>query len=139
VEKTPFPLGADCFADSDVRAAAGIRDKASAGNRPAISIVGALIIGDAGGQRGHRLRPVVIIVALTAVCGFVNTSLNEFITIYRLLFLLLGGVDGADRYRFRLFVPAVQAASAESFGVSILDSFSQRGGGTARSVFRFGR
>jgi spore germination protein KA len=92
VEKTPFPLGAEVFLLMlmfELLRESGTRLPRAIGS--AISIVGALIIGDAAVSAGIVSAPVVIVVALTAVCGFVNTSLNEFITIYRLIFLVLGG------------------------------------------------
>lgn len=128
VEKTPFPLGAELFLlilMFELLRESGTRLPRAIGS--AISIVGALIIGDAAVSAGIVSAPVVIIVALTAVCGFVNTSLNEFITIYRILFLLLGGVMGLIGIASGFLFLLVQAASAESFGVSILDSFSQEG------------
>ncbi len=114
--------------------------KASAAIGSAISIVGALIIGDAAVSAGIVSAPVVIIVALARRrLRLRQHHLNEFITIYRLLFLLLGEWMGLIAYRFRLFVPACTGGVRGVFGVPYSIRFHRRGGGTARSVFRFGR
>lgn len=88
----------------------------------AISIVGALIIGDAAVNAGIVGAPTVIIIALTAVADLVISSLNEFMTIYRFIFLFLGSTMGLIGIAAGLVFMIAHLASTESFGVPVLAS-----------------
>ncbi len=59
-----------------------------------VSLVAALIVGDAAISVGLVSAPIVIIIALTAICGFVLPSLYEPIISLRILFILMGGLLG---------------------------------------------
>ncbi len=59
-----------------------------------VNLVAALIVGDAAISVGLVSAPVVIVTALTAICGYVVPSLYEPITSLRLLFILAGGLLG---------------------------------------------
>ena len=92
----------------------------------AVSIVGALIMGDAAVRAGIVSAPAVIVVALTAVCSFIVPNLNEFTTIYRLFFLLLGSMFGIVGIGAGMIIMLTQLSSISSFGIPILDSFSKQ-------------
>ena len=126
VEQTPLPVGAEVFfliLMFELLRESGTRLPKAVGS--AISIVGALIIGDAAVSAGIVSSPVVIVVALAAVCSFIVTSLNEFITLYRLVFLLLGGLMGLIGIATGVMFMITQVVSTESFGIPITDSFSK--------------
>lgn len=53
----------------------------------AVSMVGALIVGEAAVSAGLVSAPMVIVVAATAVASFILPSLNETIVFYRFFFL----------------------------------------------------
>jgi spore germination protein KA len=92
--KTPLPAGAEVLfliIMFELLKESGTRLPRTVGS--AISIVGALIIGDAAVNAGIVGAPVVIVVALTAVSSFILPTLTEFQSIYRLLFL-----DMEDNY-----------------------------------------
>lgn len=59
-----------------------------------MSIVGALVIGESAVRAGLIGAPMVIIVALTALCSFVLPSLYGPIAILRFAFIILGGSLG---------------------------------------------
>ncbi len=59
-----------------------------------VSLLAALIVGDAAISVGLVSAPIVIIVALTAICGYVLPSLYEPIISLRILFILFGGLLG---------------------------------------------
>lgn len=59
-----------------------------------ISIVGALVMGDAAVAAGLVGAPLVITVAFTAVCAFVVPVMNNQQTVLRWIFLLLAGIMG---------------------------------------------
>ena len=60
----------------------------------AVSIIGALVIGDAAVTAGLVSTPMVMVVALTTISSFVVPSLYEPLTLLRLVFILLGGTLG---------------------------------------------
>ncbi|MEG1846375.1 MAG: spore germination protein [Oscillospiraceae bacterium] len=61
---------------------------------PAVSIVGALVIGDAAVNAGFIAAPMVIIVALTAISAFVVSKIHQPIAVLRFLFMIIGGYAG---------------------------------------------
>ncbi len=91
----------------------------------AITIVGALIIGEAAVNAGIVSAPAVIIVALTAVSSFVVPTLRTYSLIYRMVFLFLGGTLGLIGIGTSVVILLTQLVSTESFGVPILSSFQR--------------
>lgn len=125
-QKTPLPAGAEIFfliLMFELLKEAGTRLPKTIGS--AITIVGALIIGDAAVNAGIVSAPAVIIVALTAVSGFIVPTLPEYILIYRMVFLFLGGTMGLIGIGTGVVIMLTQLVSTESFGVPILSSFSK--------------
>ena len=57
-----------------------------------VSLVSALIIGDAAVGAGILSTPVVIVAALTSLAVFVLPSMYEPLTILRILFVLAAGL-----------------------------------------------
>ena len=83
----------------------------------AISIVGALVLGDAAVKAGVVSADLVIVVAFTAVSSFIIPSLNEMISIYRLILLALAGLMGLYGITAGVFLMLFHASSIRSFGV----------------------
>lgn len=83
----------------------------------AISIVGALVIGEAAVNAGLVSAPMVIVVAITAIASFAVPALTEATAIYRFILLFLGGIMGLYGITCGVFAIVVQAASLRSFGV----------------------
>lgn len=71
---------------------AGIRLPSAVGHT--IGIVGALVIGDAAVNAGLIGAPMVMIVAITAICAFSVPQLYEPTTMLRFLFIIIGGTTG---------------------------------------------
>lgn len=71
---------------------AGLRMPKAVGH--AVSIVGALVIGEAAVTAGIIAAPMVIIVALTAIGSFVVSPFYESVSVLRLIFIIVGGVSG---------------------------------------------
>ncbi len=94
-ESTPFPLMAEAIIIHLIYEAmreAGLRLPRGIGH--AVSIVGALVIGDAAVTAGLIGSPMVMVVALTAVSSFVVPSLYEPVTVLRFLYIIVGGISG---------------------------------------------
>lgn len=83
----------------------------------AISIVGALVIGEAAVNAGLVSAPMVIVVAVTAVASFIVPALTEVMIIYRFILLFLGGIMGLYGIACGVFAMVVHAASLRSFGI----------------------
>lgn len=124
-QKTPLPAGAEIFFLVIMFALlqeAGIRLPKAVGS--AMTIVGALIIGEAAVNAGVVGAPAVIIVALTAVSSFLVSSMPEFCTVYRYLFLFLGGTLGLIGIGTGIVIMLTHLGSTVSFGIPVLASFS---------------
>ncbi len=80
-----------------------------------ISIVGALVMGDAAVAAGLVGAPLVITVAFTAVCAFVVPVLNTQQTILRWLFLLAASVAGGLGIALGAIVLCIHLISLRSF------------------------
>ncbi len=94
-ETTPFPLMLEALIIHliyEIMHEAGLRLPRPVGH--AVSIVGALVIGDAAVTAGLIGSPMVMVVALTAISSFVVPNLYDAIVILRFAFILAGGLGG---------------------------------------------
>lgn len=93
---------------------AGLRLPKAVGG--AVSIVAGLIIGDAAVSSGLISTPVLTMVAISVIAGYVLPDLNQAITILRIAFILCGGLWGL--YGTALLGMAVMfnLCACESFG-----------------------
>lgn len=126
-EKTPFPEAVEVFflmLMLELLKESGTRLPKTIGS--AVSIVGALIIGEAAVNAGLISAPTVIIVALTAVSSFIVPNLNEFTTVYRIIFLFLGATFGIIGIGTGLVFMVAQLSSINSFGVPIMAFLSRQ-------------
>lgn len=92
---TPLPLFWEVLLVNlllEVIREAGLRLPKSIGH--AVSLVAALIVGDAAVQIGLLGTPVLVICALAGLCSYVVPSLYEPGIVLRLVFLLAGGLAG---------------------------------------------
>lgn len=92
---TPLPLFLEALFVNfllEVVREAGLRLPKPIGH--SVSLVAALIVGDAAVSAGIIGTPVIIIAALTSICTYVVPSLYEPITVLRILFILAGGILG---------------------------------------------
>lgn len=124
-EGTPFPAMAEVIGMGivfEILREAGIRLPRPIGQ--AVSIVGALVIGEATVSAGLVGAPVVIVVALTAIASFVVPAQAESATLLRFFLTLLAGILGAFGIMGGLITVFVHLASLRSFGVPYLTPFS---------------
>lgn len=97
---------------------AGIRLPRPAGQ--AISIVGALVIGDAAVNAGLISASIVIVVSLTAVASFVVPPQADSGTILRLFFLFLAGIMGGYGIFIGFISILIHLSALSSFGTPYL-------------------
>jgi spore germination protein KA len=83
----------------------------------AISIVGALVLGDAAVKAGIVSADLIAVVALTAVSTFIIPALNDVITLYRLVLLVFAALVGIYGITAGVFIMLIHATSIRSFGV----------------------
>lgn len=124
-EGTPFPAFFEAlimvFAFELLREA-GVRLPRPVGQ--AISIVGALIMGDAAVNAGIVGAPTVIAIAVTAVAGFLVPAQNDSASILRIVMMVLAAFVGFYGVCFGLLAMLIHLASLESFGVPYFDSLA---------------
>lgn len=124
-EGTPFPVLLETlimlFAFEILREA-GIRLPRPVGQ--AVSIVGALIMGDAAVSAGLVGAPVVITIAFTAVTGFLVPWQYDSAAILRVVIMLLAAFAGWYGISMGLLAMLLHLGSLSSFGVAYFDGFA---------------
>ncbi len=97
---------------------AGLRMPKSIGH--AVSIVGALVIGDAAVTAGLIGAPMLIIVAMTAICSLVSSDLYQPIAVLRIAFIIIGGFSGLYGIMIGAATLMINLASMNDYGVPFL-------------------
>lgn len=116
----PYPALTECILlllAFEVLREAGVRMPRTVGQ--AISVVGALILGQAAVEAGLVSTPMVIVVAVTAIASFAvpSTDMLSAITLPRFLFLILGGSFGLLGLTCGILILLMKLISIRSFGV----------------------
>lgn len=122
-EGVPFPVVAEVIlmeAAFEILREAGIRLPRVIG--PAISIVGALILGEASIRAGIVSPGVVIIVAFTAIASFSTPTFSQAIAarILRFGIIFLGAFIGLLGIQFAFLVLIIHLVSLRSFGYPLM-------------------
>jgi spore germination protein KA len=86
----------------------------------AISIVGALVIGQSAVAAGLVGAPMIIVVSLTAVSSFVVVPHLDSGTILRIIFLIMAGIFGGFGIAITLLGLLIHLCSLRSFGTPYL-------------------
>lgn len=122
-EGVPFPIIMEAMlmlVTFEILREAGLRMPRAAGQ--AISIVGALVLGEAAVQAGLVSAAMIIVVSITAISNFVSPSYSFGIAqrILQFSYLLLGGCMGLFGILCGVLFTVAHLASLESFGVPYL-------------------
>lgn len=90
----------------------------------AMSIVGALVLGETAVSAGIVSTPTIIIVALSGICIYTVPDLTETISVLRLIFLVVGGTFGG--YGIILLSCAILTylSGLDSFGIPYLAPYA---------------
>ena len=114
----PFPL---IFETVILLLAFDILRDASAHVSPSLgqslSIVGALILGDAAVSARFISAPLIIIAAATGLTGLMNSNVRSATLAWRYILLFLGATAGLYGYIFGMFILCVRLSSLHSLGV----------------------
>ena len=120
-EGTPFPSVIEAFLMAiafEIIKEAGIRLPRPIGST--VSIVGALVIGEAAVTAGLVGAPMVIVIALTAICSFIVPSQSAAGSILMFLFIFLAGVMGVFGIISGILFVFIHLCSLRSFGIPYL-------------------
>lgn len=123
--RTPLPVMFEAFFIHliyEIVREAGLRMPKSVGH--AISIVGALVIGDSAVTAGIISAPMLIIVGLTAVSSFVVSTLYEPVAVMRFAFILIGGFSGLYGIMMGFAAVLVNAAAINPYGIPFTSPLS---------------
>lgn len=116
-EGVPFPAVVQALimvVTFEILREAGVRLPRPVGQ--AISIVGALVIGEAAVSAGIIEAPMVIMIAITAVSGFVIPAQIDVGAILRFIYLILAGTMGGFGIMLGLIGTLIHLVSLRSFG-----------------------
>ncbi|WP_412761823.1 spore germination protein [Peribacillus simplex] len=122
-EGVPFPAFVEAMIMEvvfEILREAGVRMPRAIGS--SISIVGALVIGQAAVEAGFVSATMVIIVSLTAICSFVfpANSMAMAFRMLRFLFMILAATFGLYGIILGLIVMVLHLNSLRSFGLPYL-------------------
>lgn len=135
-EGTPFPAFVEAMIMGiiyEILKEAGIRLPRPVGQ--AVSIVGALVIGETAVSASLIGAPMVIVVSLTAISSYVVGSISDTVSIMRLVYVIMAGFLGL----FGIMIAAAgfltHMVSLRSFGVPYLTPISPIVPGDLKDVF----
>lgn len=122
---TPFPVMIEAIAIHfiyEIVREAGLRMPKAVGH--AVSIVGALVIGDAAVTAGFIAAPMLIVLAMTAISSFVVSQLYQPVSVLRFAFMLIGGLAGFYGIVLGFGVLLVNISSVNPFNVPYMTTIS---------------
>ena len=123
--KTPFSLAFEAIAIHliyEIVREAGLRMPVAVGH--AVSIVGALVIGEAAVTAGLIAAPMLMVVALTAVCSAVTPKLHAPLALTRFGLIVLGGLTGFFGVFLAFGAALTEICALSPYGVPFLLPFS---------------
>ncbi|MGP7818888.1 spore germination protein [Niallia sp. 01092] len=126
-EGVPFPAFIEAImmeVTFEILREAGVRMPKAVGQ--AVSIVGALVIGQAAVEAGIVSAAMVIVVAITAISSFVFPSFNMAISVRILRFILMGLAASFGLFGITVGLIAIvlHLCSIRSFGVPYMSPFA---------------
>lgn len=125
LKNTPFPLVVECIVIHliyEIVREAGLRMPKAVGHT--VSIVGALVIGDAAVSAGLISAPMLIVIAITAISSAVTPSLHQPSSVLRLIFIIIGGTMGLYGIMLGFSLVIADLCSVSSFGIPFTAPFS---------------
>lgn len=105
----------------DILREAGVRMPSGVGT--ALSIVGALVIGQAAVEARLVDAPVIIIVAFSSITGLLNPRMGAAVVMVRMFFLILAGILGLYGFILAFTILIIHLYNLTSLGVPQLKSY----------------
>ena len=140
-EGVPFPMAIEIFimlAAFELLVEAGLRLPKTIGQ--AVSIVGAVVVGQSAVQAKLISPATVVIIALTAISGFTmpNQDFSNALRIWRFILFILGSLIGMFGLTSGLILLIFQWCQMETYGVSYLSPIvSDKNSQLNDTLFRF--
>lgn len=136
IEHTPLPVMLEVFLIDflyEIMREAGLRLPKVLGH--AVSIVGALVIGDCAIQAGIIGAPTLMAVAVAVICSYVIPDLYPQITVLRLSFIVTGGILGVWGIVMLSCIVMVYISSKSTLGVVFISPITPFSKFNMRDVF----
>ncbi len=112
---------------------AGVRLPKSVGG--AVSIIGGLIIGDAAVSSGIITNPMLLVCAISVTASFVIPSLNQPITVLRLICVIAASLFGLYGAALTAAAVLVNICTPENYGVPLSAPLQPFTGGAMKDIF----
>ncbi len=136
LSETPLPVTLEVLLITfvyEIMKEAGLRIPKSLGH--AVSIVGALVIGESAVTAGIISSSTLMVVATAAICSYVTSSLYPPIMTLRFLFVIVGGTLGLWGIVLATAIVLISMCSKTSLGVPYMSSLAPFSLRTMRDVF----
>ena len=107
---------------------AGLRMPTDVGH--AVSIVGGIVIGDIVVSAGLVGAPILLVIAVSSIAGYIVTDLYNTIILTRFAFILAGGLFGLFGITIATVLLLLKLCSMNSYGVPVtapISPFSLKG------------
>ena len=124
-DSLPFPAALETgvmMISFEILKEAGVRMPRPIGQ--AISIVGALVMGQAAVEAGLIGAPIVIVIAITAVASFAIPFASEAVSLLKWILLVLAATMGSFGITIGALAIVVHLSSLKSFGADYLAPFA---------------
>lgn len=135
ISHTPLPVTLEVLLIAfvyEIMKEAGLRIPKSLGH--AVSIVGALVIGESAVNAGIISASTLMVVAVAAICSYVTSPLYPPVMTLRFLFIIVGGMIGLWGIVLASCVVVINMCSKTSLGIPYLSSLSPFAPRTMRDV-----
>lgn len=135
-EETPFPSMVEALLMQtiyEILREAGVRLPRPVGQ--AVSIVGALVIGDAAVSSGLVGAPMVVVTALTAISSFVISPLADVSTLARFILIILAGFSGLYGVMLGFIAFLIHQVSLRSLGAPYMSPLAPSTFSDLKDVF----
>lgn len=122
---TPFSLMTEAILIHvlyEIMREAGLRLPKAIGH--AVSIIGAIVIGDATVSAGIIGAPMLVVVAITAIASYVVYPVFESVAVLRIVFILVGGLTGIYGIMLGIGMLFVNICTLNPYGVAYSSPFS---------------
>lgn len=136
LSRTPLPVMFEVLLITvvyEIMKEAGLRIPKSLGH--AVSIVGALVIGESAVSAGIISSSTLMVVATAAICSYVTSPLYPPITMLRFVLVIVGGVLGLWGIVLATALILISMCSKTSLGVPYLSALSPFSLRSMRDVF----
>ena len=136
LSKTPLPVTLEVLMMTfvyEVMKEAGLRIPKSLGH--AVSIVGALVIGESAVNAGIISASTLMVVATAAICSYVTSALYPPIMTLRFVFIIAGGLLGLWGIVLVTAVVIISMCAKTSLGVPYMSSLAPFSLRSMRDVF----